>query len=88
MDIQQEDSVQISAKNGIGIDKLTNLIREKIFVDYVQCKMLIPYDKGDITSYLRANANVKLVKYENEGTLLNLECSKIDYEKLEEFVVQ
>ncbi|EQB88885.1 GTP-binding protein HflX [Clostridium punense] len=88
MDIQQEDSVQISAKNGIGIDKLTNLIREKIFVDYVQCKMLIPYDKGDITSYLRANANVKLVKYENEGTLLNLECSKIDYEKLEEFVVK
>lgn len=88
MEIQQEDSVQISAKNGIGIDKLTNLIREKIFVDYVQCKMLIPYDKGDITSYLRANANVKLVKYENEGTLLNLECSKIDYEKLEEFVVQ
>lgn len=87
IDIQQEDSVQISAKNGIGIDKLTNLIREKIFVDYVQCKMLIPYDKGDITSYLRANANVKLAKYENEGTLLNLECSKIDYEKLEEFVV-
>lgn len=88
MEIQQEDSVQISAKNGIGIDKLTNLIREKIFVDYVQCKMLIPYDKGDVTSYLRANANVKLAKYENDGTLLNLECSKIDYEKLEEFVVQ
>lgn len=87
MDIQQEDSVQISAKNGIGIDKLTNLISAKIFVDYVQCKMLIPYDKGNIISYLRENANVRLAKYENEGTLLNLECSKVDYEKLEEFVV-
>lgn len=87
MDILQEESVQISAKNGIGIDKLINLISEKIFIDYVQCKMLIPYDKGNITSYLRTNANVKMTKYENEGTLLNLECSKVDYAKLEEFVV-
>ena len=40
-----KDCVFISAKTGAGMEKLVDAIREKAFKEYVQCEMLIPYDK-------------------------------------------
>jgi GTP-binding protein HflX len=75
------NSVFISVKKKISIDKFIDMICKEAFKDYVSCKLLIPYDKGSIVSYLNSNATVKATSYENEGVVLSLECRHIDYDR-------
>ncbi|MDO0825793.1 GTPase HflX [Desulfosporosinus nitroreducens] len=81
-----EDCVYISAKRKEGIVDLVNLIGQKAFTDYVHCKMLIPYDKGNIVSYLNDNATIKSTLYEGSGVLISLECKEADYERYQQYV--
>ncbi len=83
-----KDSVFISAKEKIGITELIRVIVNKAFSRYVKCRMLIPYDQGGIVSYLNENAHIHSVSYENDGTLLEVECKEQDYQKFEKFVIQ
>lgn len=86
--VDREDGVCISAKKDIGIDKLIERISKKIFVNYINCKMLIPYSKGNVLSYLNQNTTVFSTKYLEEGTLLDIEISKSDYSKYREYEVK
>ena len=81
-------NIWISAKDGKGLDELLDIIKKYIFSDYVQCDLLIPFDRGDIVSYLNEKATVKSTSYEEEGTLVHVELKKSDYDRLEEFVYQ
>ncbi len=81
------NGVYLSAKQRIGIKDLVEMIRKQIFTNYVQCEMLIPYDRGNIVSYFNQNAEIFSTSYENEGTKLLLECRTADFEKFQEFVV-
>lgn len=72
------DRIYMSAKQGTGLSELLSLIREKLFADYVICKMLIPYQDGAAVSWLKENAVVKSMEYEAEGTVMELECKKSD----------
>lgn len=80
-------NIYMSAKNSVGIDELLEMIKKRVFKDYVSTSMLIPYDRGDITSYLNANATIKNVEYVNNGTKLDLELKLADYNKYKEYVV-
>lgn len=82
------DNIWISAKQGNGLDELLQIIRQHIFSDYVTCKMLIPYEQGNIVSYLNENATIYETAYEEEGTLLKLEVKEADYAKYQHFVVK
>ncbi|WP_042273881.1 GTPase HflX [[Clostridium] dakarense] len=84
---QCDKGVYISAKCNIGIDELIESICKKVFKDYIKCKMLIPYNKGDIVSYLNMNASVTNIDYEAEGSLLTIECSKEDYYRYSQYIV-
>lgn len=75
------DRVYISAKKKNGISELAELVGEKVSAQYVQCKLLIPFDKGDIVSYLNENAHIQSVKYEADGILLILECQEADLKR-------
>ena len=79
------DKVYISALKMAGLDGLIELINQKIFKQYINCKMFIPYDKGSLISYLNDNAHVKSVSHQNEGTLLTLECRESDYKRYKQF---
>ncbi|WP_446897813.1 GTPase HflX [Clostridium sp. LBM24168] len=81
-----EDSIYISAKKKVGIEDMVDVIRRKIFGKYVDCNMMIPYDKGNIASYLNDNANIKSTSYENNGILISVECKESDYEKYKKYV--
>lgn len=81
------ENIWISAKEGIGFDELINMIRQSIFKSYITCKMLIPYDKGNIVSYLNEHGTVFSTSYEEDGTLLSVEIKEEDYKKLEEYVI-
>lgn len=83
----EKNGVFISAKKNLGIDKLVETIATKVFNNYINCNMFIPYDKGNLLSYLNDNARVINRKYRNDGTELSIECSNIDYEKYKEYVI-
>lgn len=85
--LTEKNGVYISAKKNLGIDKLVETISTKVFNNYINCNMFIPYDKGNLLSYLSDNARVIDRKYRNDGTELSIECSNIDYEKYREYVI-
>ncbi|KOS63286.1 GTPase HflX [Lysinibacillus agricola] len=82
------DNIWISAKEGTGLEELLQMIRQHIFSDYVTCKMLIPYEQGNIVSYLNEHAAVYETVYEENGTLLTLEIKEADYTKFQKYVIK
>lgn len=82
----EEDRVYISAKKKDGVDKLVYAIGQSAFPVYVNCEMLIPYDKGNIVSYLNDNANIKSTEYLEDGIFMALECKQADYEKFKQYI--
>lgn len=75
------DNVYLSAKKNSGMAELTALIRSHVFTDYVQCEILVPFDRGNVVSYFNEHAHVQSTSYEETGTRLELECRKSDFEK-------
>ncbi|MEW9095290.1 MAG: GTPase HflX [Clostridiaceae bacterium] len=84
----EKDCIYISAKNKHGIDELVNEICKRAFPQYVCCQLLIPYEKGNILSYFKDNANIKSTEYNSDGVLISMECKESDYEKYKQFESQ
>jgi len=81
------DEIYLSAKNKCGIKELIDMISSKIYTDYIQCEMLIPFEKGNIVSYLNQNSTIEKTEYLGEGTYLKLNCKLSDYQKYREYVI-
>ncbi|MCB5240035.1 GTPase HflX [Niallia circulans] len=81
------DAVYLSAKKQMGIDELIRVITENVFKQYISCEMNIPYDKGNILSYLKERANILSTEYKNEGVYLSIECKEEDYNRYREYVM-
>lgn len=82
------DNIWISAQEGAGLDELIEMIRQHIFSNYVTCEMLIPFDKGDVVSYLNTNALVKETDYEEQGTKIIVELKESEMKKYEQYVIK
>lgn len=85
--LPMNDSVYISAKRGDNIDQLIERIKEKIFADDVEATLLIPYTRGDISSYIMEKASVKKMEYKDEGTLFVAVLKQADYQRLKDYEV-
>ncbi|MBB6637101.1 GTPase HflX [Cohnella thailandensis] len=81
------DKVFLSAREDAGVEQLIALARERIFQDYVQGEVVIPFSEGRLVSYFNANSHVRSTEYEEDGTRLKLECKRADYEKYKEWFV-
>ncbi len=81
----EDGKVYISAKKNSGIEELVQLMGKEIFTQYMECKMMIPYNQGSMVAYFNENADVRAVSYERDGTLLTVECKLSDYKRFEEF---
>lgn len=79
------DNVFISAKEDINIDKLIELIKAKVFGDRVTAELLIPFSRGDLSSFLCQKAKVFAMEYVEEGTLFIVELAASDYQRLKEY---
>src|SRR5690606_18893099 len=84
----KDNVVYLSAREKIGLEELINLVRKNLFEDYVCCEFLIPFDRGDLMSYFHEKASVLKVAYEENGTLLLVECRASDYERYKEYVIR
>lgn len=81
----EENAIYMSASNKIGIEELINIIKSRIFSNFIKTKLLIPYNRSDIVAYFNSNSNVVRTEYINEGTLLFVECKVEDYNRYKEF---
>lgn len=80
------DSVWLSAKDRQGLDELVELIKKYIFDKYITCKLLVPFERGDVVSYLNDNANVKETTYDEVGAIMTVEMLVGDRKRFEEFI--
>ena len=81
------EGMLVSAKKYIGIEELLESICKNIFMDYIKCKVMVPYKDGKMTSYIIDSSTVLETEYTNEGTLFSIECSKEDYVKYQSYII-
>lgn len=72
------DRIYLSAKQGIGLAELLELIQKKLFGDYRECTFLIPYTDGAAVSRLQEQALVRSISYEADGVLISVSCKESD----------
>ena len=87
IDATKNEAVYISAKTGMGMDELADRIIQVIFGSLREAQFLIPYDKGNVTSYLHENGQITDMAYEERGTLITGKFKAEDVKKYEEFVI-
>ena len=75
------DKIYISAKEDVSLEMLTELILDKVYDNFKEMELLVPYEKGQVVSYFMENAHVLSVEYEKEGTSLKVMCHPGDKEK-------
>ena len=85
LDVSGSDVVYISAATGENMVQLIKKIKERIFAARIHARLLIPYDKGSITSYLCENAEIISTEYTAEGTLIEGYFSVEDYGRYEKY---
>ncbi len=83
----QENTVYISAKKGINIDKLIDMIQEAVMEDTHNVDLLLPYDKGDIFSKLKNKYNVDKFEYVENGIELNVSLDDEDYNIYKNYII-
>ncbi|WP_291650421.1 GTPase HflX [Clostridium sp.] len=79
--------IEISAKEGINLDNLLDLIEEKLPYKMKKCEYLIPYDRSDMNSYLHRNGRVLEEDYRENGTFMVVEVDDEAYNKSSDFII-
>ena len=85
VDATGHDCVFVSAKTGENMDLLMDKIRQSIFSDRITAELMIPYSRGDISSYLCEKAVVMEMDYREEGTFFKVELNQADYNRLKKY---
>ena len=82
------NKIYISARQPESIELLVKEIIRRVYADYEEVRLLIPYDKGSIVSYLQENTQILEQSYEPEGTRMRVSCHHADAGKYEQYVVK
>ncbi len=85
IDMAGEDFICVSAKTSENMEKLMEMIKAKIFAENVKAKLKIPFSRGDIFSYVCSKANAEDIEYLEDGTLITIELSKEDYNRVSKY---
>lgn len=82
-----EKATCISAKTGEGMEALLTQVKNIIFSDRQLVKMKIPYERGDLSSYLCQNSKPLVMEYQENGTYFEVELSGADRNRLRDFLM-
>lgn len=85
--VQGSDKLYMSARSRNGINTLLTLIMGKLSKGYMDCAFIIPYQRGDIVSYLNDHAVVHKTEYREDGVYVETNVSRIDAARYEEFLI-
>lgn len=80
---QEENAICISAKSGLNLDKLLELISENLKLKSVEVELLVPYEESEVTAKLHRNATIlEEVFTPQDGNLMKI---RIDAEQVAEY---
>ena len=79
--------ILLSSVNNTGYDLLINAIQETLFNDLSLINILLPYNKGDLFSILKENAEVLEAEYTNDGILIKVRVSPYLLAKCEPYIL-
>jgi len=79
------DCLYMAARTGCGMEELLELIKEKVYADFVDRCFLIPYDKGNIGAYFMENAVILEREYRENGQYIRVKCHFQDAEKYKKY---
>ena len=82
-----QPSINISSIDNTGYDLLIKAIEETLFNDLKNIKILLPYNRGDLYSILKDNAEVISTEYTNDGMLIEVKVSPYLLAKCEPYIV-
>lgn len=86
--VMGENKIYMSAKSGVGLEELTNLILDRLYAGHVLTEFLFPFDKGGIASYFMEHASILEQEYTGEGIRIITRCSPLDRDKYAEYIKQ
>ncbi len=84
----EDGSVYLSARENSGIEELVQLISERIFTNYKEYEILIPFEQGRLVAYFNEHAHVRSMSHEEDGTRLTITCREADYDKYRNDFIQ
>lgn len=85
--MEGDDRLVISAFDDSSTELLMKAIEKHLFKDYVTATMLVPFNAGQVVSYLNEHANILSTKYVSDGTELRLELPQEDFQRYQQYVV-
>ena len=80
--------VEISAKNNINIEKLLDVIVEKLPQKTRVCEYLIPYSDTSMSAYLHRNAIVESEEFEPEGIKISAIVNNEAYNRCKQYLIE
>lgn len=83
-----EDTIYISAKQGINMDKLLNMIEEALMESTYAVSLLLPYERGDIFSKVKGKYNVENFEYVENGITVDVNLDEEDYNIYKEYILE
>ena len=78
-------SIMLSSVTKEGYPELCDYIEKTLFPDFVECDLLIPYDKGNIYNILCEKANVISTDYQAEGIFVKVSLSNYLYNLYQQY---
>ena len=84
----KDPHVFISAKNEINIDAIDRFIRKTLYPHVKRVHLLIPYEQGEVYSYLSSHCEIISESFENNGIYLVVEVLPSDYRRVAQYLIQ
>ncbi|MDQ0150074.1 GTPase HflX [Eubacterium multiforme] len=82
-----DDIVKISAKKEINLEELLDEIEKKLPYNLKKVEYVIPYDKGDVVSFLHRNGRILKEEYIDNGTALTVEVDDEAFNRTKEYII-
>ncbi len=79
--------IYMSAKKGIGLTELLDLMEKTLADRYQSGEFRFPYDQGAIVAYLNQNAAVEEVFYEEQGVRMKVRMRAEDYLRYKKYLI-
>lgn len=78
---KKEGRIYMAAGQNCGLEELLEMIQDALYADRVETDFLLPFNRGDLVSFLMENATVLKQEYTEAGVHLKVSCQKQDAEK-------
>lgn len=84
---REGDNLIMAATDTASLKEFAAIIKEKVFKNYQTLSLLIPFDKGDVVSYLNDNTNILKTDYRDNGTVITAELNDVDAKRFGKYVL-